>query len=172
MGNYLYELFRCASGFSLVVAGITCFVAPKRERIHLAFGIVYAVSGLLFVYSAIDPVIKTGMYAGIVILAFLFYFLGQGLFEIGFFLLGDGMDARHVRRTYHVGFGWTLILCILPLIDRFFTLGPVRQSIEDSSLMPPFHYAAYILSDWNTADGFLQRRSTDGATCRSMLDTC
>jgi AraC-like DNA-binding protein len=179
MGDYLYNLFRGASGFALIVIGLTCFFDPRKERIRYTLGSIYTTSGLLFVYSALDPILHSEAYTVILVVAILFYFLGQGLFEMAYFFLGDNAHDDRVRRTYAVGLAWTLMLCVLPVLDRFFALGPAKKSIEDAHSMLPFHYLAYILSyawpivstAWAWIGGFvrLPERGVNYAVSRGLL---
>lgn len=85
------------------------------------------------------------MNAEIAIISVCFYLLGQGLLEIGCFILDEGMDARHIKWTYHAGFAWMPTLCLIPLFDGILSLGPARANVVDATVMPTFHYAAYVL---------------------------
>lgn len=146
MSNYLYDMTWSASGFSLVIIGITCFIMPHKERIRFALGIIYAVSGLLFLYSAIAQIVKIDLYVETVTISILFYLLGQGIFEMAYFFLGDSKHGPLVRKTYHAGLLWTGALCLLPLLDTIFRLPPAFTTIGDTRVVPFFHYSVSILS--------------------------
>jgi AraC-like DNA-binding protein len=146
MSNYLYDMTWGASGFSLVIIGITCFIMPHKERIRFALGIIYTVSGLLFLYSAIAHAIKIDPYAELVSMSILFYLLGQGIFEMAYFILGDNKHGSLIRKTYHAGLVWTVVICLLPWLDTVLALPPAFTTIGDTHVVPFFHYIVNILA--------------------------
>jgi AraC-like DNA-binding protein len=165
--DILYDLFRAAAGFSLIVAGVSFLIMPGADRVHRALGPLFASVGALFCMSAVSPMLSLPVDLDNLIIVFLIYVLSSSLITLTLFLFGNEKRKGSGRRINTVGAIVSAALVILPLLDYLFGWAPVLVSVEDSRQLGPVHaivsaaiYAwpivacvlSFLIARWTPAD--------------------
>ena len=159
MLDSLYEYFRGATGFSLIVLGFGFFLTAGADRGLRAVGALYASVGLLFSMSSFQPYYVLPVDIVNILVVSVIFILSQSLFEIACFVFGGERREGTRRRAYAIGAAWSALIICLPLLDYAFRLGAVRVSVEDSRAMGPFHsLTAIALYAWPVAVSILSFR--------------
>lgn len=144
MFESLYFFFRGAIGFSLIVAGLSFVLSPKRERSLHAFGALFAAIGALFTWSALDPVLRFQVDVDTFFYLILLYVVSQSFLEIALFLFGNERHKGQKRKAYIVGAACYGALFILSFLDYLFSRATEVRSIEDSLVRGPIHEAVSL----------------------------
>ncbi|OHD21886.1 MAG: hypothetical protein A2Y38_05340 [Spirochaetes bacterium GWB1_59_5] len=131
MTEILYDFFRGASGFALIVIGLGFFLEPERQRIRIALGALFLSIGISFVLSWTSRFgLLPQMLDNLLLIAIVFV-ASQSLFELKLYLFGDEARRGTRRVVYIIGVGWSLLLWCLPFLDTVFGLPVLMLSIED-----------------------------------------
>lgn len=139
MLDALYEFFRGAIGFSLVLVGTSFFLEPRKIRLRYAFGALFLSIGALFTLSALDPVIRLPLDLSNFFVAAAILILSSALYEIAVYLFADQDGGRRRHLVHGIGMLWTSALYALPFLDYSLGFAPVTRSVEDGHALAPFH---------------------------------
>jgi AraC-like DNA-binding protein len=137
MLDSLYSFFRGASGFSMVVIGLSFFFEPRKDRVRSSFGLLFMATGSLFTLSALDSILDLQIDLSTILTVFLVFALSQALFNISLYFLGNEANSALRRRVRTAGLLWSTLLCLAPLLDYALGWGSSAVSIEDSRPMGP-----------------------------------
>ena len=140
----LYFFFRGAIGFSLLVAGLSFVISPKKERCLHAFGSLFAAVGALFTWSALDPILRLQVDIDNFFYLLLMYAVSQSFLEIALFLFGNERHKGQKRRAYLLGAAYYAVLCLLPFLDYLLGWKTGTRSVEDGILRGPIHEGAIL----------------------------
>jgi AraC-like DNA-binding protein len=140
----LYEFFRGASGFALIVGGLSLLLAPGRERAPKRLGLLFAAVGFLFCLSALDPLLRIPEGPSDLLVLAAILALSQSLFEIALYLFCDERRRDGARKVLIAGIAWSCLVWAIPFLDYAFGWGSVGRSVEDSASMGPLHAAASV----------------------------
>lgn len=142
MLDFLYEYFRGAIGFSLIVAGLAVCLGMPREKGRLAFGRLFLAIGMLFSFSALDSVLSLPVDLDNLFYQGLMFLLGMFLLDFALYLFGNERYKGGRKILVLAGLGYELALVLLPLLDYALGLDARRGNIEDSLLRGPIHVFA------------------------------
>jgi AraC-like DNA-binding protein len=140
----LYEFFRGAAGFSLIVCGISSAVAQGKTRPFRRLGLIFASSGFLFCLSALDQVLRIPTDPSNLLILAAILVLSQALLEIALYLFGDERKRGTSHRVLIAGIGWSLLIWLLPFLDYAFGWKAVERGVEDHASLGPLHLGASI----------------------------
>jgi len=131
MTESLYDFFRGASGFAMIVIGLGYFSEPERSRIRLALGSFFVAAGAAFMLSwsskfGLLPLALDNLLIVIIVLAG-----SLSVFEIHIYVFGDESRRGKRRAVYRMAIAWSVLLWLLPFFDLIFKLPALMVSIED-----------------------------------------
>jgi hypothetical protein len=122
MLDSLYEYFRGAAGFSLVVLGLGFLLPAQDDRARRSFGAFNAAAGFLLSLSAFEPALGLPSELGKPLRVAGFYAMSQSILEIALSVFGGERREGARRRAYLFGAAWSVALWRLPLLDYAFGL--------------------------------------------------
>jgi len=131
MTESLYDFFRGASGFAMIVIGLGYLSEPERPRIRLAIGSLFIAAGAAFMLSwssrfGLLPLALDNLLLISIVLAG-----SLSVFEIHIYVFGDESRRGKRRMVYRMAIAWSVLLWLLPFFDLIFKLPPLMVSIED-----------------------------------------
>jgi len=138
MIDTLYIFFRGAGGFAFMAIGAGFLVEPGKQRVRKAFGVLFAGLGALFMFSWLSAYWILPLHLDNFLVISAVFMISQALFEISLYLFGDEKIHGSRRRVYQTGAAWSLVLWLLPFLDRAFGLPVLRASVEDARPMALF----------------------------------
>jgi hypothetical protein len=149
----LYQFLRGSIGFSLLVAGISLFLAHgPKERAIRAIANIFIATGLLFCLSALDKILMLPLDLDNFLLMGLTYLTGRSLLEITLFLFGNERHRGAKKRLNIAGAIVTAALFFLPFLDYAFGWQSIDWNVEDGLARGPIHaFSAVACYAWPLA---------------------
>jgi len=141
----LYTFSRGASGFSLIIVGISLMLQTRKNPAYRHCGTIMVATGFMFCLSALDPVLKIQLDLGNILIAGAIGFTSNGLSGLTQYILGDSRRSDLTRKMHRAGWYWVTAVVLLPLLDYVFRLQPITRGVEDELALSPLHFAASIL---------------------------
>lgn len=158
-----YFGYRLASGFALVIAGLSLVLARGPDHSRKPTGVIFLSTGFLFLLSALDPNLSLSPDISNILVVGAIFAMSQSLMELAVYLLGGERNSGSRRKTYLAGGLWSAFLVVFPLFDRLLGLGGYARSVEDGRVLGPLHYAAaFLVYAWPIAATFLSFRLARG----------
>jgi AraC-like DNA-binding protein len=147
----LYGAFREISGVALVTGGLTFLISPHRDYVNGRLGLLLLASGFLFCLSAFDSTGRIPVdISNLLVIAALFVNT-QALADIVVYLFTEEPPPAY-RYLTPVGLAWSALVWLLPFADYALGLSAIDRSVEDATMLAPFHaFAAYAIYAWPLA---------------------
>lgn len=152
MRESLYLWYRGASGFALIMAGLSVILEKGGIPSNRFAGVIFLSTGFLFSLSALDPLVPIHIDLSNFLVIGAIFALSQGLMELTVFLFGEDQNRKKIGRVYAVGAGWSLILFAAPLLETALGSARTRINVEDGRALGLIHFiAAYLVYAWPLA---------------------
>lgn len=142
MFDALYEYLRGATGFSLIVGGVSLRLANAKERGPRAFGALCLAVGALFSMSALDSVARLPVDLDNLVFQGLMLVLGLAVLDVSLYVFGQERHSGDRRRLARSGMAYEAALVLLPLLDYALGWGPSFGNVEDGLVRGPLHAVA------------------------------
>ncbi len=131
MTESLYDFFRGASGFTMIVIGLGFLVEPERSRNRLAIGFFYLSVGSSLVFSWTSRFGLLPLFLDNFLIISILFVGSLSVFEIQLYVFGDEAKRGMRRTVYRAAAVWSVLLWLLPFLDSIFAMPVLLVSMED-----------------------------------------